>query len=961
MRYWQIDDLETLLNADFTPRFRWEQAWEDIADTPFLILHTSGSSGLPKPIHVTHRLISTIDCQQLLSDVSGRQVTARAWAEQTVFTCLPPFHSAAINLFAYSIFQGSRLILGPADQPPSLKLIETVLHSEMASCGVMPPSLLAEAAAEQSVLEALSSWSSVAFGGGPLSHSAGDAIWEQGTKVIQLLGSTETFNLPELMPLTKDEWPYHRFHPNLGLSMRHHSGLLCELTFTRDSEFARHQGAFHTFPDLQEYSMGDLYEAHPAENGLWMYKGRIDNILVLSNGEKFNPCDAERLIATQPGIKSALIVGAGREQTALLVEPKPDHLPSLLAGFQVEQAVQSANNVLPAHAQIHQSHVRVLNSPNKFLRSSKGEIQRRPTIEALDKLITDIYQTADTNSTPVTTLEFSSPGALERTLLKEIFRECHLKGSELLANNNIFDYGFDSLKTIRLARCINQNLQNQNFVLHPGFQPRHIYEAPTPALLADKLLQLIDGKNAFEEQGSEEMERMLDTYTSRLLHRTPIETSEAGQPAKVVLLTGSSGSLGSYILDSLLQDSKIDSIICINRSGTTVDRQVSINRKRGLSTHLARVAFEEADMTMPFFGLEAERFMEMAQAVTHIIHNAWPVNFNLTLASFELQLQACCKLIEFAQLTSNQAGITFISSVGAAKNWGKTHIGLVPETQLIDLGVAESMGYAQSKLLAELLLAEAAERFRLRVTICRAGQIAGPVTSSRGMWNVDEWFPSMYLTCKTVGKAPTNLGTMNSIDWIPVDLLANIITELTLHRRDDVADIQESRQPDTIKSSGCDLSKRAFNSQLSIGGPSPPPNSNLGSTSPRESTAEFLNLVNPQTVEWEDLVDSILPSLGSKGHLVSYHEWLAAVKAISCEANVANTAGEKAAHNLSEVPVKKLLGFFEKIGASHSTRTGFSTIDAQTRSRTLATLPPVSSHWIEHWIRQWQDNCRAVG
>ena len=98
MRYWQIEELDSLLNADSSPRFQWDEKWENIADTPFLILHTSGSSGVPKPIRVTHRLMSTIDCHQLLSDVSGRQVMARAWADESVFTCFPPFHVSLYRL-----------------------------------------------------------------------------------------------------------------------------------------------------------------------------------------------------------------------------------------------------------------------------------------------------------------------------------------------------------------------------------------------------------------------------------------------------------------------------------------------------------------------------------------------------------------------------------------------------------------------------------------------------------------------------------------------------------------------------------------------------------------------------------------------------------------------------------------------------------------------------------------------
>ena len=53
------------------------------------------------------------------------------------------------------------------------------------------------------------------------------------------------------------------------------------------------------------------------------------------------------------------------------------------------------------------------------------------------------------------------------------------------------------------------------------------------------------------------------------------------------------------------------------------------------------------------------------------------------------------------------------------------------------------MGYGESKYVAELLLEAGAEKSGVPTVICRVGQLAGPVTKKGGMWNKQEWLPSV--------------------------------------------------------------------------------------------------------------------------------------------------------------------------------------------------------------------------
>jgi acyl-CoA synthetase (AMP-forming)/AMP-acid ligase II len=145
--------LDELLDDEPVKLYPFVQSWSEVAQKPFLTLHTSGSTGLPKPIDVTYGLIAAVDAQCMLPDIEGRSVTVKEWAGRTVYTALPPFHAAGINFFIYSVFQSTELIFGPSDQPPSVATVERMLDAKIASAGVMAPSLLAEVAAEAKTLQ----------------------------------------------------------------------------------------------------------------------------------------------------------------------------------------------------------------------------------------------------------------------------------------------------------------------------------------------------------------------------------------------------------------------------------------------------------------------------------------------------------------------------------------------------------------------------------------------------------------------------------------------------------------------------------------------------------------------------------------------------------------------------------------------------------------------------------------
>lgn len=63
--------LEELLNAEPAKPYPYTKTFDEAALEPFCLLHTSGTTGVPKPISWSHGLIGTMDAVRLLPPIEG--------------------------------------------------------------------------------------------------------------------------------------------------------------------------------------------------------------------------------------------------------------------------------------------------------------------------------------------------------------------------------------------------------------------------------------------------------------------------------------------------------------------------------------------------------------------------------------------------------------------------------------------------------------------------------------------------------------------------------------------------------------------------------------------------------------------------------------------------------------------------------------------------------------------------
>ena len=786
------------------------------------------------------------------------------------------------------------VVLAPASRPSTGYLASQIMRQYPLRALFCPPVIFEQLVQEPEGLEQARHLDWILYGGGPLSPKTGDLL-SQVTDVCQFFGSTETNVIPALVP-RREDWASLEWHPSYKVEMEPSDDDAFEVVLHNDPQLRSIRSVFCNFPDVETWHTRDLFRPQPGKPNLWRFHGRKDDIIVLSNGEKFNPVPSELVIAGHDLVSAALIVGQGRFQAALLIEPKDECEPEALIEA-VWPTIEIANTRAPGQARIIRSMIAVADTGKRFERAGKGTVIRKATERTFADEIEAIY-----SKDSFKVLDLRLDTAASSTDIHEYVRTCitsSFKVPHLEAKDDLYVLGLDSLRTIEIAGHLRSGLPISDTT---WLSPQTIYTNPTIQDLSQIVQSRLrsEGKLSDEELNSDEgrymkMASLVDKYTKSLPGVETKQDPVLRKPQLTALLTGSTGSLGSHILLSLLRDSKISKIYCLNRSEDARERQKVNLRHLGVSDNLdtPQVDFIKADFGQTQFGLTGAKFDELSNSVDIIIHNAWKVDFNQSFDSFEpVHIKGVYSFIEWSHHSSRHPHIIFISSISSVSNPRFVPPGEeINETPISNHRSAQQMGYAESKNVAECILDAANTKSGIPVSILRVGQIAGPV-STQGKWTEDEWFPSLIKTSKSLGYLPNYLP---DADWIPVDTLATIILDIA---------------------------------HFSI----------------NNNNSWIYNIVNPHPTAWTSLIDTALERLGPQIKLLDLSAWIDMLMKVD----------HSDAREVKEKPAVKIVDFYrecDKGGSMGSVR--YRTANAIAASTRMAEIQPVSARWMRIWLDQW--------
>lgn len=198
-----------------------------------------------------------------------------------------------------------------------------------------------------------------------------------------------------------------------------------------------------------------------------------------------------------------------------------------------------------------------------------------------------------------------------------------LKNNKLGVEDDMFQHGCDSLQATWIRNTLLRAVR-QSEVDTRSATANFVYQHPTIKALAGYVSRLVlgsdDGANLGEEEKVKAMKDMVTKYSSSfpaLAARKPT-SSRSG---KVVLLTGTTGGLGSNVLASLLEDEGVEKVYALNRkdANESLDsRMAGALSERGLERHVTALTSEkvvllEGDTALDALGLGEQVYDEVSK------------------------------------------------------------------------------------------------------------------------------------------------------------------------------------------------------------------------------------------------------------------------------------------------------------------------------------------------------------
>ncbi|KAJ8488650.1 hypothetical protein ONZ45_g13878 [Pleurotus djamor] len=272
------------------------------------------------------------------------------------------------------------------------------------------------------------------------------------------------------------------------------------------------------------------------------------------------------------------------------------------------------------------------------------------------------------------------------------------------------------------------------------------------------------------------VEELLEKSLARIVPSRRPHTSRAGVIVDI-LLTGSTGALGSYLLQLFNDDSRVHHVYTHNRpsaSQSIYERHTTSFREVGLDTSVLsspKITFLEGDISQDHLGLDVATYNKLLESVTIIVHNAWKLDFKAPVSAFIPLITGSVNLINFAyQLSCSNPRFVFSSSITSVQNFGFN--GMVPEAIMDDPRVSLGCGYGEAKFITERLIASS----HLETCSVRIPQLYGG--PPHFIWPITGWLALFVKSSIPLGKLPLVSGL---IDWLPMSDTALIMRDVVLH------------------------------------------------------------------------------------------------------------------------------------------------------------------------------------
>eukprot|EP00041_Stephanoeca_diplocostata_P027730 m.769107 g.769107 ORF g.769107 m.769107 type:complete len:803 (+) comp23235_c0_seq5:1409-3817(+) len=530
---------------------------------------------------------------------------------------------------------------------------------------------------------------------------------------------------------------------------------------------------FVTIAGRRMYRTGDLGRVRP--DGNVEFGGRVD-LQVKIDGERIELGEIETCLKNAPTVHECAIdaraVGpTGKKQIVAYVVAATGKNDSDFIGVLRQYAgVRLARKLCPSH------YVVVPHLPL----TANGKVDRRALPDPAAAHSTSAPHTAapdaphDEESLHVTTL---------RSI---IATELKIDVTQVSHDTNVFELGASSSQAATIILTARESMG----ALFSATPLNAFFAHPTPGSLVDSVVasQVSGGDFMTVRELNTLAQTTLDDSFPHLPPCSPSGGSDANDSHRRVLLTGSTGFLGAYLLCDLLAIHARTHVVCLVRADTcaSAERRVMQNLdKYGLTLDAtdgtggaSRVSFVCGDVAQPRLGLDDDVYTALAGSVTSVFHCASMVHYGHSYATLEhANVLGTAHILQFCAdgRTTLRKSLHYISTLGVFPVT-QFHSEIITEASQIATDGVIATGYSQSKFVADALVRKFTARYPevfTDVCIYRPARIVGDSRTGKGP---DDFLFRFLELCMHVGAVPNDVAW--DIDATCVDSLSACIVHL---------------------------------------------------------------------------------------------------------------------------------------------------------------------------------------
>ena len=553
-------------------------------------------------------------------------------------------------------------------------------------------------------------------GGAKLSDSIVSNLVSRGVNVKSTYGSTEIGAVMRTIPHTRENpHCYEGFrviYPDSDkIEMLDVGENFFEMIIHKGFELAAE--LWLEKADNEPYRTNDLFLQDPPGSGSFHLIGRRDDLLILSDGNNVSAGKLQLDIqASISAIKNLLAVGHTRPCVSLLLELENDEdNPKHELREDIWKEIDKINKENPRYSYILRSMIYVLPKGESLPVTPKGNVKRNETLRSFARIIDELYSNLKGDNT------------VRNTKTKEVrLSQIHdlvsvvsgIPSNELNSSESFYEIGMDSVAALQLRSLLGENVGYISLGA--------IFENPS----VNKLFAYFrtEGNLPNGDPHLSFIKTVLDKYSSEFSSWTS-STSEVAprEDGEVILLTGASGSLGTALLERLVDTASVRKVYLLMRGLKPRKRlEDALNQRRMRADMIlgnSKVKIlNNYSMTNSLLGLDIDTYDKLSRDVTVIIHNAWMVDFNLAVEEFaDEYLRGCyshiCSVSKLKDMLGTMSLLRFCY-VGRAKLFTYTSsvstcLGATAKQEILetpigtDPSVALKNGYAQSKYIGIVL------------------------------------------------------------------------------------------------------------------------------------------------------------------------------------------------------------------------------------------------------------------